>query len=163
MAGKLQEPWRADKMNYFAYGSNMSTAYIREYCPSAKFILRANLPNFQIEFRRYSENLAGGISSIIESPGEMVIGVIYDIDEKEIFALDILEDVPQGIYRRDTFLVLSEDGQWHHADLYRVADPSGPYPPSKRYVEYMVAGAREHNLDPEYTARLESLRLSLES
>ena len=150
-------------MKYFAYGSNMSTDFIREYCPSAKFIMRANLPNFQIEFRRYSEEFKGGISSIIEASGEMVKGVIYEIDENEILALDILEDVPQGIYRRDTFLVLGEDGKWHHADLYRVANPSGPYCPSKQYVDFMVAGAKEHHIDPEYTDRLESLRLSLDS
>ena len=149
-------------MKNFAYGSNMSTEFIREYCPSAAFVMRANLPNFRIEFRRYSENLAGGISSIIEAPGEMVKGVIYEIDGKEILALDILEDVPQGIYRRDTFLVLGEDGKWHRADLYRVAKPSGPYPPSKRYVDLMVAGAKEHQIDSEYTARLVSLRLSLD-
>ena len=150
-------------MKNFAYGSNMSTEFIREYCPSAAFVMRANLPNFQVEFRHYSGDFEGAISSIIEAPGEMVKGVIYEIDGKEILALDILESVPQGIYRRDTFLVLGEDGKWHHADLYRVAKPSGPYPPSKRYVDLMVAGAKEHQIDPDYTARLVSLRLSLDS
>lgn len=150
-------------MKYFAYGSNMSTDYIREYCPSAKFLMRADLPNFTIEFRRYSENLKGGISSIIESPGKMVKGVIYEIDENEILALDILEDVPQGIYRRDTFQVFGEDGKRHHVDLYRVANPSGPYTPSKQYVDYMVDGAKEHQIDPDYTAKLETLRQSLDS
>lgn len=149
-------------MKYYAYGSNMSSDYIRDYCPSARFIMRADLPNFHIEFRRYSENLVGGISTIIESPGEMIKGVMYDIDEKEIIALDILEDVPQGIYRRDKFLVFGEDGHWHHADLYRVANPAGPYKPSKKYVDYMVAGAREHKIDPEYAAKLIALRESLE-
>ena len=149
-------------MNYFAYGSNMSTDYIRDYCPSARFLMRAFLPNFHIEFRRYSENLQGGISSIIEAPGEMIKGVLYDVDEKELLELDILEDVPLGIYRRDTFFVLGEDGQWHHADMYRVANPAGPYTPSKKYVDFMVAGAREHGIDPEYTTRLVALRQSLD-
>lgn len=149
-------------MNYFAYGSNMSTDYIRDYCPSAKFIMRANLPNFHIEFRRYSENLKGGISSIIPAPGEMIKGVLYDVDEKELLALDILEDVPQGIYSRDTFFVLGEDGKWHLADMYRVSNPAGPYTPSTKYVDFMVAGAKEHGIDPEYTAKLVALRQSLD-
>jgi len=38
-------------VRYFAYGSNMSTAYVREYTPSAMFVMRADLPNFHIEFR----------------------------------------------------------------------------------------------------------------
>jgi len=150
-------------MKYYAYGSNLSTEFIREYCPSAEFIMRANLPNFKVEFRHYSEDFNGGISSIIETPGEMVKGVIYEIDDEEILALDILESIPEGLYRRDRFLVLGEDGDWHHADLYRVSNPSGPYTPSKGYVDYMVAGAKEHQIDPEYTARFEALRASLDS
>ena len=148
-------------MNYFAYGSNMSTDYIRDYCPSARFLQRAFLPNFHIEFRRYSKDLEGGISSIIEAPGELIKGVLYDVDEKELLAMDILEDVPQDVYRRDPFLVLGEDGQWHRADLYRVSHPAGPYTPSRKYVDFMVAGAKEHGIDPEYTAKLVALRQSL--
>lgn len=148
-------------MRYFAYGSNLSTAFIREYCPSAQFVMRAQLPNFNVQFPFHSEEYGGGISSIIEAPGEMVNGVIYEIDEDDLVALDILESVPQGLYRRDTFQVFGEDGEWHLADLYRVSNPSGPYTPSKQYVGYMVAGAREHRLDPEYVAKFESLLQSL--
>ena len=149
-------------MKHFAYGSNMSTDFTRKYCPSAKFIIRADLPNFHIEFRRYSEDFEGGISSIIEAPGEMVKGVIYEIDEKEILELDIVESIPEGIYRRDTFLVFGEDGQWQHAEVYRVTEPAGPYTPSRQYVDMMVAGAEEHLIDTEYTARLAALRQSLD-
>ena len=149
-------------MNYFAYGSNMSTAYIRDYCPSATFVMRARLPNFHIEFRRYSADLQGGISSIIEAPGEMIHGVLYDIEEAEILALDILEDVPDNIYRRDSYLVFGEDGNWHQGDLYRVCEPAGPYTPSRTYVDFMLAGAREHNLDPTYIQGLQAIRDSLD-
>lgn len=148
-------------MKYFAYGSNMSTAYIRHYCPSAQFLLRATLPNFQIEFRRYSTDLQGGISTIMAAAGELVQGVVYEIPEAEILALDVLEDVPQGLYRRDTFLVLGEDGVWHAAELYRVVTPSGPYAPSAQYVEMMIAGAVEHGLVADYVARLLALRGSV--
>lgn len=149
-------------MYYYAYGSNLSTRYVREYCPSAVFVMKADLPNFQVEFRHYSENRQGGISSIIEAPGELVQGVIYEVPEQEIVALDILESVPEGLYRRDTFLVLGEDGEWHRADLYRVSAPAGPYTASKGYVEDMIAGAQEHGLTPEYTERLVALRRSLD-
>lgn len=145
-------------MNYFAYGSNMSTAYLRRYCPSATFLLRAALPNFRIEFRRYSTDLQGGISTILEAPGELVQGVVYEIPEAEILALDELEDVPLGLYRRDSFLVLGEDGAWHAAALYRVVTPTGPYAPAASYVEMMVTGAMEHGLPADYVARLVALR-----
>ena len=122
-------------MYYLGYGSNLSTEFIKPYCPSAKFVMRAVLPNFRIEFRRYSENLSGGISTIMEAPGEMVYGVIYDVPLKEIEELDILEDVPDGIYKRETFLVLGEKKEWCKADLYRVVKPEGPFTPSKTYMK----------------------------
>jgi gamma-glutamylcyclotransferase (GGCT)/AIG2-like uncharacterized protein YtfP len=149
-------------MYYYAYGSNLATRYLHDYCPSATFVTRADLPNYRVEFRRYSTDLQGGISSIIEAPGELVRGVIFEVDEAEIEALDILEDVPQGLYVRDTFLVLDEEGEWQRADLYRVASPSGPYAPAKQYVEWMIEGAREHKLDTDYVDRLVVLRRSLD-
>jgi hypothetical protein len=41
----------------------MSTRYLRNYCPDAQFVMKAALPNFHVEFRRYSEDLRGGIST----------------------------------------------------------------------------------------------------
>lgn len=149
-------------MKYFAYGSNMSTEYIRECCPSAQFLMLAQLPNFHIEFRRYSEKYKGGISSIIPAPGEMTRGVLDHVEEKDFVALDILESVPQDVYRRAAFLVFGEDGQWHHAQLYQVTNPAGPYAPAPKYVDRMIAGAKEHFIDQEHTANLVALRQSLD-
>ena len=48
----------------------------------------------------------------------MVQDVIYTIGKKEIEALDILEDLPLGIYNRETFKVITEDDDWYNAGLY---------------------------------------------
>ena len=149
-------------MYYFAYGSNLSTNYIHDYTPSATFVMKADLPNYKIEFRRYSKDLSGGISSIIETPGDLVKGVIYEVKASELDALDILENVPEGIYRRDTYCVLGEDSHWHRADLYRVSTPAGPYTPSKTYVDFMIEGAREHGLDVDYVENLVAIRKTLD-
>ncbi|MEE8291222.1 MAG: NAD(P)-dependent oxidoreductase, partial [Candidatus Tectomicrobia bacterium] len=39
------------------------------------------------------------------------------------------------IGKRETFLVLGEDGAWHQADLYRVTTPTGPYSPAPNYLD----------------------------
>ena len=149
-------------MYYFAYGSNLATRFVRDYTPGAKAVMRAALPNYKVEFRHHSEDLGGGISSIVEAPGNLVRGVIYDVPEAELEALDILESVPEGLYRRDNFLVLGEDGEWQRADLYRVATPTGPYTPSTSYVDFMIEGAREHGLDADYIEQLVAIRRSLD-
>lgn len=145
----------SDTILCFSYGSNMSSAYVKDYCPSAEAVMTGTLPNFRIEFRRYSFDLKGGLSSIIPSPGGMVRGVFYRIKRQEIEDLDKLEDVPKDIYRRETFQILGEDGNWHAADLYRVANPLGPYRPARQYVEWMLAGAKEHGLPEDYIKQIE--------
>ena len=42
-------------MLHYAYGSNLSPTFLKGYCPSAKFIMKAYLSNFRIEFRFYSQ------------------------------------------------------------------------------------------------------------
>ena len=58
-------------------------------------------------------------------PGSLTKGVIYDVPEEEILALDVVESVPQGLYVRERFLVLGDDRGLHEADLYRVVRPEG--------------------------------------
>ncbi len=144
----------------FSYGSNTSSRYLRSYCPGAEPVMRAVLPNFWIEFRRYSTDLQGGISTIMETPGDRVRGMLFSIPRTEIEALDVLEDVPLGLYLRQGFLVLGEDGAWHCAQLYRVAKPEGPFAASARYLDYMLEGAREHGQPDDYIARLEGFRVA---
>ncbi len=144
-------------MRHFGYGSNLNTEFLRGYCPGAEFVMRAYLPNYEVQFRFWSERRQGGISTIIEKPGGLVHGVIYEVPEDLLLDLDVLESVPQGLYRRETYLVLGEDGEWHEADLYRVAEPKGPFTPSRGYVELMLAGARAHGLAPEYVKKIEEI------
>ena len=148
-------------MYYFAYGSNLLTSYLQEYCPTATVVMRATISNFRVEFPYYSEESQGGLSSILEAPGERVEGVIFNIQGAEFAAMDIMESVPQKLYRRDTFLTFGEDGKWHKADLYRVVTARGPFMPSKGYLDGMIKGAHEHGLPLEYIKRFESMRDSL--
>lgn len=150
-----------EQVLHFGYGSNMSEAFMKQYTPGLKYVMNARLPNFEVQFRKYSDNMQGGISSIIEKPGGMVYGVLYYIPKKEIEELDILEDVPLGIYKRETFQVLGDDGKWYAGDLYRVSEPKGPYKPAKQYLDLMITGGKEHGINPEWIAKLEAMRSNL--
>lgn len=147
---------------HFGYGSNMSEEYMKQYTPGLKYVMNAQLPNFEIQFRKYSDNMKGGISSIIPKPNGMIYGVLYYIPKSEMEELDILEDVPLGIYSRDTFQVLGEDGKWYAADLYRVTEPKGPFEPARQYLDLMIAGATEHGINSEWIATLKDMRAALD-
>jgi gamma-glutamylcyclotransferase (GGCT)/AIG2-like uncharacterized protein YtfP len=150
------EPSDLDMLT-FAYGSNMASRYLRGECPSAVPVMRAALPNYRIEFRRYSTNMKGGVSTIMEAPGDLVEGVLFRVRRAELAALDDLENLGEGLYRRQTFLVLGADGTWYPADLYRAARPAGPFAVAPAYLAWMLEGAREHGLPGDYITRLEAL------
>ena len=147
-----------DRLLYFAYGSNMCTRYLRDCCPSAEPVMPAVLANFHIEFRRFSTNLGGGISTIQPAPGEIVHGVLFTIPRAEIEALDVLENVPDGLYARDTFMMLDATGAWRRAELYRIVTPEGPFAPADQYIDWMLEGAREHGLPDDYIAGIAGFR-----
>ena len=69
-----------------------------------------------------------------------------------------MEDVPIGIYSRETFKVIAPDGTWYNADLYRVTNPKGPFTPSIRYLGYMIKGAKMHGINQPWIDHLEKLR-----
>ena len=148
-------------MFHYAYGSNLSPKFLTSHCPSARFVMKAYLPNFRVEFRFYSKRRQGGISTITPHPGSLVRGAIYEVPEEGMLDLDEVESVPQGLYTRETFLVLGEDGNWHEADLYRVVKPEGPFAPARSYVELMLEGAETHGLDAGYVEELRELLRSL--
>ncbi len=148
-------------MNYFAYGSFLDQETLRTHCPNARFLGRAWLPNFRLEFNFLSHTYGGGVTSVEFAPGEVVHGVLYDISPEEMAYLDTVEDVPQGHYYRQTVAVVDEKGRILQAEAYRTTHPAGPFTPTRRYLGLMLKGAREHGLDPAYIQALEDLYASL--
>ncbi len=90
--------------------------------------------------------------------GEIVHGVLFAIPIAEIETLDVLENVPDGLYTRETFMVLDAAGAWRSAELYRIVTPEGPFEPAGRYIDWMLEGAREHGLPDDYVARIAGFR-----
>jgi len=143
-------------MLHYGYGSNLSIKAVHEDLnPNAKYVMKGFLPNFEVSWPMLSGEEGTAYSGIMEAPGELVHGALYEMTEQELIAMDNLEDCYKDTYRRETFLVLGEDGKWHKADLYRVVDPQGPFAPERSYVEIMLEGARDLKIDPEYIKKIE--------
>jgi len=143
-------------MYYFGYGSNLRASFVTEnLIPSAKFVMKGYLPNYEVQWRLWSEKYKGGISSISEAPGEIVQGAIYECTEKEVEKLDYIPGMYVPEYKRETFVVLGEDGNWHSVQLYRLRELKGPFPPSRIYVEGMLEGAKQIGVSPDYLEKIE--------
>jgi gamma-glutamylcyclotransferase len=134
----------------------MRVSFVTEnLIPSAKFVMKGYLPNYEVQWRLWSTKYQGGISSINEAPGEIVQGAIYECKVKEIEKLDYIPGMYVPEYKRETFVVLGEDGKWHSVELYRLRELKGPFPPSRIYVEGMLEGAKQIGVSPDYLEKIE--------
>ena len=149
-------------MLYFSYGSFLDSETLKKHAPKAQYMKRAVLLDFEVQFNFLSKTYDGGVTGVEPAAGRKALGVLYDVSPDEIEKLDIVEGVPAGIYYRQTVTVLDEDGNEHEAETYRTTDPKGPFRPTKRYLDLMIKGGKEHGLDPDYLKELEDLYATLE-
>ena len=148
------------EVQYFAYGSNMSTAHTVAHCPSARAVTTATLLNYQLGFGRLSTGplFVGGISTVAPEAGGTVEGVLFRVQRDELEAWD--SDYAEDRYVRRTVQLLARRGAKGNdpyltqAELYVPEPVEGPFPPAGNYLELMVAGAREHHLDDHADALL---------
>ena len=149
-------------MLFFSYGSFLDSKNLKKHAPESKFIRKAILPGFEVQFNFLSKTYDGGVTGVEPAQGKRALGVLYDVPSDEMERLDIVEGVPAGIYYRETVTVIDEHGKEHRAETYRTTDPKGPFTPTKRYLGLMIKGAKEHGLDPDYVKELEDLYATLE-
>src|SRR5436309_1155219 len=100
-------------MWYFAYGSNLNSRAVVEWCrhfghrpPSMKPGKPAVLDNYRLSFPIFSEYWGGGIADIVYDPGKYVAGALFDLSETDLLVLDQkvgrrMENGKEvGVYRR---------------------------------------------------------------
>jgi gamma-glutamylcyclotransferase len=143
-------------MLLFAYGALMDPRRMRRLCPGARPDGTARLRHHAIAFTRYSRSEKGGVADVVPALGESVWGALYVIRQSCLAALDRYENAPQA-YRRETLVVIDEQGAEHEATVY-VANRTGEFAPSRAYRDLIVRGARERGLPDEYVQGLEAVR-----
>jgi gamma-glutamylcyclotransferase (GGCT)/AIG2-like uncharacterized protein YtfP len=138
---------------YFAYGSNMSTARLRKRMPSCERLGTATLPGYALRFHKRSRDKSAKCNAFASGNNNTVIGVLFSFDPAERAKLDEAEGVGAG-YERATVTVINEKGRRRKVLTYLatpdyIDDSLKPY---GWYKDFVLAGAREHGLPPEYIA-----------
>lgn len=144
-------------MFYFAYGANMERFHMRRLCPGSRFVSTAKLADHELAFVRSSPTATSGVADLKMARGKVVEGVLWEITEQDLKALDQYEGYPKEYIRR-TMTVETPDGKKVQALAYVVANPRREQPPSKRYLSLLIQGAEEHSLSEGYISFLESVR-----
>jgi len=136
---------------YFAYGSNLASARLRERAPAARALGAALLPGYAWRCNKRGADGSARANLVPASEAE-TWGVLYEINERDWDALDRAE---RGCERVSVEVV--RDGVRGAAQTYisdRIADDWSPAP---WYLGLVVAGAREHALPPAWIAEIEAL------
>jgi len=141
---------------YFAYASNMEPRRFRRLCPGGTVVGPARLPGYRLAFSRYSRQRRGGSADVVPDPESEVWGVLYEVDEGDLAAMDRSEGVPAA-YHREVVMVVDEAGEERQAVTY-LANRTGEFLPHKEYLRVIVQGAEARGLPPEYIEGLKQIR-----
>jgi len=142
---------------YFAYGSNMRSAWLRARVPNAAVHRRAELRDYELRFRKRSSD-GSSKCDVVPADGRVVHGVVFEIPLDEKPTLDAAEGLGRG-YQEIRCTVTTPEGVSIEAFMY-VAEANAidedllPYSWYKRIV---LAGAREHGLPAAFVATLEQM------
>jgi gamma-glutamylcyclotransferase (GGCT)/AIG2-like uncharacterized protein YtfP len=140
---------------YFAYGSCTNVDSFKDTMRKAncedKFHICGVgiLDGYRLAFTRYSKNWEGGVLDIIESPGDYVLGVVYDIPEEAIPALNSREGAPKYYEKIDNVKVELGHEQVEVFTYTVVEKHMDEYNPSKEYFDVVYKGM-EHRFPLEY-------------
>lgn len=153
-------------MLYFAYGSNMECAQMRQRCPSAAFVGVARLADHRLAFSRASRTRGCGVADVVPEAGHSVWGVVCQLSELDVGALDKSEGYRPGreknsYWRRECMVFLDGDeSRPVTAQTYFAEREPNPPPPNRAYKALIVSGARYWRLPAEYIAELEAIEAS---
>lgn len=135
-------------MFYFAYGSNTNNEIMTRNRPTSKYICRAILLNYDIDFRKK-------YATIFKKMGYFVMGVIWDINNaKDLENLDQQERVFNKLYQRIYITVLTEHGTNERCICYLMNTQKDNSIPDKKYINYIISGLYEHNISENYIVNI---------
>ena len=159
-------------MWYFAYGSNLNSRAVAEWCrhfgfrpPPMKPGKPAVLDNYRLSFPIFSEYWGGGIADIVYDPGKYVGGAVFDLSDADLNILDQkvgrkLDPAGKeiGIYKRIEVEVSPlGKGQPMRAITYQGVNVERyDIPPTQHYMDLVIQGAYSFGLSMMWIAYLQS-------
>ena len=146
---------------YFAYGSNLDFEDWSKWCakkqadPSGMVEIEpAFLPDYELKFHYYSGSRGGGAADVVPSSvGNLVPGVLFELNSKTLELMDDKEGVKYNCYERKWVEVIKFDGSIVKALTYVVCQEkiqNNYVEPTSKYVNLIRNGLIKRGLPIEY-------------
>ena len=121
-----------------AYGMNTNIDQMAGRCPNSISIGRVDIPDYRLVFR--------GVADVVESPGDILQTVLWDITPRCEAALDILEGYPTFYTKK--YLDVKIGSKTYEAMIYQMIGDRLDYShPSMSYQNMLEEGYQAHGLD----------------
>ena len=145
-------------MKFFLYADHLNPAQLKRRAPEHQFLHLATLGDHTIKFCRWSSQWRCGLASIVPSPGEKVLGAVFDLTDEDIKLMDEFEqDVPQGAYRHLQITVVNQAGEKELVTTY-AANPIGKFKPKDHYLDWVMKGLKQWKFPEEEIQQWETYR-----
>lgn len=135
-----------NKINYFAYGLNLSKKQMSSICLDSIPRISVVLPNYKLIFAGYSRNWNCGTASIKPFKGQRVNGAIYEISPADLKKLDTFEGYPL-LYDRINITVWTDTGSSLQAIAYIKKEQTPESKPSPQYLSLIMQGFRDWQIE----------------
>ncbi|MBV8779901.1 MAG: gamma-glutamylcyclotransferase [Phycisphaerae bacterium] len=148
-------------MLYFAYGSDVHTHAVLDFCKHAgrpvprRFDVRpAVLANYRIGFWQYDAFFGGGVADIAPQAGKSVSGLLMDVSNLGLETLGVMSGYRQRVQLNIHCL---NGGEAVRAFTYTSARTDEPHmPPSANYLQRMIDAAVAAGLSSMWVMHLRS-------
>jgi gamma-glutamylcyclotransferase (GGCT)/AIG2-like uncharacterized protein YtfP len=126
-------------MKYFAYGMNTNLIQMGLRCPGAVCLGPAWINDYRLVFRYYAD-----VEPAVDNYCD---GVLWEITEDNLIALDALEGYPYH-YTRFSVLAHTDRGS-DTALVYQMVDQSFEQAPSNQYFGMLLEGYDQNSVPAE--------------
>ncbi len=142
------------KIDYFAFGSNLSSPRLRHRLPQVEVKTVATLARHRLCWHKNDRGQSGKCDiAFTGNTGDLVYGVVYRVSPAERLELDVIESNGYGYQRRD-IRVMSLDGDRLDVFTYYAIDIDRDQQPFHWYKEHVLRGAIEHDFPPHYVEQI---------
>ncbi len=144
------------KINYFAFGSNLSSPRLLQRIPEASVHCVATLHQYRLCWRKNDRGQSGKCDiEFTDNIEDIVYGVLYLMTHDDKQELDIYETTGFG-YDHKHIEVTTVHGEIIEAFTYYALDIDHLQQPYHWYKEHVLRGALEHDFPPHYVEHIRS-------
>ena len=130
-----------NKQLYIAYGSNINLEQMAYRCPHSKVVGTSEIKDYELEFR--------GVATIVPCKGTSVPVLIWELDERDLPALNRYEGYPR-LYRQET-MYFDLDGKQYESMAY-LMNYGGTFSAKSAVLQYDFAGLQRERFGREISS-----------